>query len=150
MPNPVCYNVSFDLKRKFCICLMLILGAAIGWSVALNICLLSHSRSPQWWLYFGPAYVTPMMFGVFAAWRVHDLRYRLMIGITIGAVLGILLGPASDSSFEWRSARVFTDPIVAFSPTAVSIGTVVGGVGAVFLPELRRVLARINGRKGKS
>lgn len=143
-------SLSVHLKRKYYTCLMLLLGAAIGWYVALNFWLASHSRSPQRWLHFGPAYVTPLMFGVFTAWRVRDLRNRLMIGITIGAVLGILLGPASDSSFEWRSARVFTDPIVAFSPTAVSIGTVVGGVGAVFLPELRRFLARVSGRTEKS
>lgn len=92
------------------------------------------------------AYGCVLLSALCSAGKDGALRRRLVVGVTIGSVLGFFWSPPTTQTFEGRLADLFVDPMTWFTPTSVVVGAFFGGVVELFYPDVWRSVQWIRDR----
>lgn len=133
----------------------LFLGAFSGWW--FSAAFWAASGPPRFSLggptrpeYLFTAYGCVLLSAACAAAKDTSSRRRLLIGVTVGAVLADVFVPRISGVGYHDLDLLFVDPLGVFPPTAPVIGGFLGGVVALFLPEARRCIKWIRDRIPRS
>jgi hypothetical protein len=128
--------------HRLVILLLALCGAASGWS----LCVLHWTRRPTYnmheWQYMGVVFLFTI---VCAGWPLFGNLRRLSI-FAVCTGLGTFIGAfaSTDMSRSSRIENLLTHPFDTFPPSGYGVGAVLGVSMALWLPEIRDALNRLN------